>query len=116
MQVMVTRIIEERQLADALVSACEGGSNYWLRELDRLPYAIEADELVLPAIFTEDDEEGTKHTLDAAALARGAQLMAEKYPRQFADEFPAEGGHYNGDAHTSDLFLQLCLLGEQRYC
>lgn len=50
------------------------------------------------------------HRLDRAALQRGLDVMASKYPRLFAD-FLQE----NEDVITGTAFLQCCLLGEIVY-
>jgi hypothetical protein len=57
-----------------------------------------------------DKPEPKKYRLDLEAIDRGLQLMADKYPRHFAD-FVGE----NEDASTGDVFLQLCLFGELVY-
>jgi len=48
--------------------------------------------------------------LDRAALEPGLQIMAEKYPRHFAN-FAQEAE----DAETGDVFIQCCVLGEIVY-
>jgi len=57
-------------------------------------------------------EEGsvTVWKLDLDACKRGLQVMAEEYPRHFAD-FMSE----NEDAETADVWLQCCLFGEVVY-
>jgi hypothetical protein len=53
---------------------------------------------------------GKDHLLTREKIEAGLQLMADKYPRHFAD-FIAD----NDDAITGDVFLQCCLLGEVVY-
>lgn len=61
---------------------------------------------------TEEDEQGNpvKHRLDRAAMIRGLDLMAEKYPHYF-HEFMEE----DDDAITGDVWLQLACMGEVVY-
>ena len=58
----------------------------------------------------EDDENYKTLVLDGAAILRGLKIMAEKYPKHFADFMTG-----NDDAITGDVFLQCCLLGEIVY-
>ncbi len=68
------------------------------------------------ALILEDTEEKNaegnpvKYRLDRAAMIRGLDLMAEKYPRHFND-FVEE----DDDAITADVWLQLASLGELVY-
>jgi hypothetical protein len=47
---------------------------------------------------------------DLAAVRRGLQVMAEKYPRHFSDIVSGDD-----DATTADVFVQCCVLGEVVY-
>lgn len=116
-----------------LVSAFEGGSNYW--------YVIDSYQLgggykfadfkeggkaqpkddyfhwsqLIPtvkgcALIIEAGEEysgSEAKRLDLDAIKKGLSIMPEKYPRHWADVL-AE----NDDATTGDVFLQCCLFGE----
>lgn len=121
----ITTTISDRQMADLLCSAFEGGSNYWIHTLhvvkgidDGRPWGEEYTPSYIRAPFSTDgcvqiqQEDGAAMVvLDRAALQNGAQLMAEKYPRHFADALSES----NADATTGDVFLQLCVLGEIVY-
>ena len=48
--------------------------------------------------------------LDREAVERGLNLMAQKYPKHFADLVSG-----SGDSNTSDAFIQLAVLGEWVY-
>lgn len=123
------------RVMDLVVSALEGGSNYWY-------YIIESrnpiDESKIPEgeyhpmercvwgggylkicdkeeYFNEEPDEQAKHLktwlLNEDALKKGLELMVTKeYIGHFAD-FVQE----KGDANTADIFLQLCLFGEVVY-
>ena len=57
-----------------------------------------------------EDDDGKTYNLDKEAMFRGVKVMAEKYPKHFAD-FREE----NDDAVTADVWLQCALLGELVY-
>ena len=57
-----------------------------------------------------DGEARDSFDLDLAALRRGAQVMAEKYPQYFHELF--EDG---GDAVSGDVFAQCCVFGKAIY-
>lgn len=122
MQFTVTQAVEASRVADLLCSAFEGGSDYWAVVVRRhAPTEWKYTDMdgrhyvhLIPLnpggliVFQTDDNE--YHNLDQAALQRGLQVMAEKYPEHYAD-FLAE----NDDAATGDVFLQCCLFGEVIY-
>jgi hypothetical protein len=118
------------RVMDLVVSALEGGSNYWY-------YITEScdpiDESKVPegewnsiercvwgggylkicdkeAYFNKEPNLKT-WLLNEDALKKGLELMVTKeYIKHFAD-FVQE----NEDANTADIFLQLCLFGEIIY-
>lgn len=108
--------ITQQQVADLVVTAFEGGSNYWLGDIKPF-YAKTADyaeadrygEDMVTRVFTpsEDDEE---YTFDREAINRGLQIMADQYPTHFNDL-----REDNFDADTADVFLQCALFGEIVY-
>lgn len=119
--------VSDRSVADLLVSAFEGGSNYWIDRTDIVkkgnvefgsskPMADDYYPWVVLApmgsgevrIYPTDDDKA--YTLNRAALQRGLELMCSKYPRRWSD-FINEGD----DADTGDVFLQLALLGDIVY-
>lgn len=125
--------VTNEEISDILSTAFEGGSNYWYANLDYdlgEGYTIadfkEGGRCQYPgmyhhwcqlvplvpgcAIVLEDAEEGTAHRLDRAALVKGVQVMAEKYPQHFANWL-----NEDGDAITGDVFLQCCVFGENIY-
>lgn len=128
--VQVKLQISEDRIASLLVGAFEGGSNYWIDHINHKPYedvvpgAVVGEprwaemRLRLPATVWEDTSEEPDgvdgspraRTLDEKAIQRGLDLMANNWPRHFA-QWMTE----NDDAETSDVFLQLCLLGDIVY-
>lgn len=115
MKITHTTEIEEERIDDLLTSAFEGGSNYWYQiDNQTTPFEGFAGEAWRQpgGILIKDmeNEADPGKVLDAEAVERGLQLMADKFPSRWAD-FITE----NDDAETGDVFLQLCLFGEVIY-
>lgn len=104
--------LKKDDIESLLVSAIEGGSNYW--------YRIESEmgEDYLKTVFTtgleisnhEIEDVPRKAMLNAETIETGLKVMAEKYTRHYADALDE-----NADATTGDVFLQCCLFGEVIY-
>lgn len=126
-----------KRVQDLLCNAFEGGSNYWyLIEEFHKPtrfdhYSWDAPEpgraqevfkhldyptnpggylIVSDAKLEGEIDKVSKRRLNLASIEEGLKVMAEKYPRHFAD-FMTE----HDDAITGDVFLQCCLFGEVVY-
>jgi hypothetical protein len=125
----VTTNIPESRIADLLCAGFEGGVGYWCvitgYDTPDNPRSAQGDDEIFPHVdyplcggavlceaHLEDEfqDEPETLTLDREAVERGLRLMAEKYPRHWAD-FIAE----NEDACTGDVFIQCALLGEVVY-
>ncbi len=129
--VTVSQQVSDDDMRGLLCSALEGGSNYWymitkyvfpkgvgykdFQEGGRFtleeywhPYELIpfVDGCALKFGEMGEDMPG-EFTLDRAAMEKGIQIMAEKYPEHFADVISEDG-----DAATGDVFLQCCLFGE----
>lgn len=113
---------EDQRVIDLLNCALEGGSNYWIQSHQKnyppgKGYAsyefayleVPFDEGGSISFFTGDKGiDGLEgKLLNRASMEDGLRLMAEKYPKHWAD-FIGE----NEDADTGDVFLQLALFGE----
>jgi hypothetical protein len=118
-----------------LISAFEGGSNYWYM-IDRYDYGEYAESdfvgngkfanpeydgslhlYLIPfvpgcalIIVDYESDEKTPYRLDRPAMERGLKLMQENWPHHWKD-FISE---YD-DSVTGDVFLQLCLFGDIVY-
>lgn len=131
-----TKISDDR-IRSLLCSAFEGGSNYWyMHEGEKLAPGLTYQDFrtggkmqfaeywhpwqLIPLVDgcslilsdKEEDDGPNKQTwiLDRAAIDRGLQTLAAKYPHHFADILDE-----NDDANTGDAFLQCCLFGELVY-
>lgn len=116
--VTVTKEVSEDRIANLLVGAWEGGSNYWA-EANGSPWKDDPQvehglRLNLPVMVYDYLELGShrkvKHILDRKAIQSGLELCIRDQPTTWA-----EIDQENDDANTADIFLQLCLFGEVRY-
>lgn len=116
--VNVALLVPHERLNDLLVTAFEGGINYWCESIKRAHDTPESkellyhsDALIAGALLelTVFDYAAT-HTLTLLDCADGLATMSTKYPRHFSD-FLAE----NEDATTADVFIQCCIFGELIY-
>lgn len=125
----VSKEIPAAQVADLLVGAFEGGSEYWIQKLsvhkgkekeienvwEDAPssanrfYSMPFTETgsILIKVLDEDGSEYGVRTLDRLALSRGLAILCEKYPQHYMNVI--EG---NDDAETSDVYLQCCVFGD----
>lgn len=114
-----TEVTDER-LNDLLCSAMEGGSNYWYvinKHINPNNVKVEHPHLDLPfiegcglEIGDIEDDEAEPQILNRESIAKGLQVMADKYSHHF-NNFMTE----NDDAETGDVFLQCCLFGDIVY-
>lgn len=114
-----------RDISDLLVSAFEGGSNYWIDSVEEIKpkelhykydpnhiypyYTYPLNEGGAILIYVDDETNKPYHlTLDT--IEQGINLMAKHYLTHFYEWI-----NENYDATTGDIFLQLCLFGEVIY-
>lgn len=130
--------ISRTRIADMLVGAFEGGSNYWAGinwDESIEPEKIDFDQFKDDREFCGYDKECYSHVhwpmssggrlyiydcgsyedeflgwLDNAAIEKGLKLIAEKSPSHFGDILSG-----NDDASTADVFIQYCVLGDIVY-
>jgi hypothetical protein len=136
-EIKVPAVLSNEVIKGLLSCAFEGGSNYWyVIAASKCPKGTAKNDfgeggkmqgkeywhwsqliplcpggaLVIRSL--EDDEiNGQKSwVLNRKTLARGARVMAEKYPHHWANAV-----RDNADAETGDVFLQCCLFGELVY-
>ena len=108
-------------VAYMLIDALEGGSNYWYvidlsksKCIDGLCISeapFHGGYLSIDDSNNDEQEASIKPVIvDEGRCIAGLQLMADRYPRHFADFIAG-----NGDADTADVFLQCVVLGEVVY-
>jgi hypothetical protein len=123
----VTATVSDEDVASMLCSAFEGGSNYWYRIekffKTKAPLSYRTDPDIIYRhidypmsqgcylLISSYEEPKRKHErLDRAAIQRGLDLMAEKYPHHYENVIGE-----NADAETGDVLLQLALYGDIIY-
>ena len=131
-----TTLVDWEKVTNAIVGFAENGYSPWAQRfehvltqpsMDLASAARGTDKIVWyndPAFWTgggeatvrydaPEDDEGTFRaikTIRKPDLVNGLAIMAEKYPRHFADLL-----NENDDADTHDVFMQCVVLGEVVY-
>jgi hypothetical protein len=108
------------KITDQIVSALEGGSNYWLqcfepqsgreRATESPWYSdqkVWSGDFLINCQAWEDDE---NYPLSPQKISEGLSWLAANHPHRIA-EIVTE----TGDAETGDVFLQACLFGDIVY-
>jgi hypothetical protein len=124
-QVAITATVSWDKITNAIIGAFEGGSTYWLREVEytHTPDGIEGrpayaeDEfwakggkMMLIYDNPEDSDRRARKEVGLIEIRKGLRSMAEKSYRHF-DDMISE----NDDAITHDVFIQHVLFGEVVY-
>lgn len=94
----------EEELNDILVTAVEGGINYWAYVADYKP----DNGMVSVA---EDEKPEVWHDVNLQKMKVGLQICQQKYPHVFE----AWALDRNGDASTADVIMQCAIFGEAVY-
>lgn len=113
--------IPENIMEDMLVTALEGGSNYWAEQVKFINKKPQRKKPYLPSYITtplskdgilqiKDTETGYLYDLSRQAILKGIKVMAEKEAQHFGDMMKEDG-----DAITGDVFLQCALFGKVKY-
>lgn len=118
--------VKPKMVANALVSAFEGGSNYWIqnviihppkeedqvKHLDGETFWPRYDGPLCPGgvLKIKAVDSNKQSNLHSGSIMEGLRVMAREHPRHFADMLSGEG-----DATTGDVLLQCCLFGEVVY-
>lgn len=112
--------VPDETIRDLLITAAEGGSNYWVariraeRATGTSSFDVQFYDVPLQGgawLVLERDEDVPKR-LDLASIKRAFELWPDKAPRTFGIFMRERGG---SDADVADTFLQLATLGEVVY-
>lgn len=109
-----------KQANDLIITALEGGSNYWYY----LPYEFRnAPKRMAPAEYiVQEIHKGKSYRildyedgeylgeLSASNISRAKKLLKKDYPYFYADVIKEQW-----DAETADVFFQLLVMGELVY-
>lgn len=127
----ITITLEEQFFEDILVSALEGGSNYWIESIKinhpggqrpkDVPSSLWASQALFnggSVIFKTDDDE--TETLTLGAFQNGTLLWADKHPITVTHNLFVDNGKVtldpsNLDADVADAILQYALFGKLVY-
>ena len=106
--------IPTKAVFDAVLSGAEGGIQYWARVVSLWtparsgsPDESETDLRLVCDLIEHDSAEPISLR---EQWATGLRLMAERYPRKFAELVDG-----TGDATTGDVLIQLAAFGELKY-
>lgn len=134
MTLQVEVCIRETMIRDLLITACEGGANYWVDEIGRPSFTDEMMEasrkldeedgfengpfynslLLGSTIYVDFGDEGDgerrRVTINMDHAKSGLEIMSRKYPHHFANILSD-----NHDAETADVWLQCTCFGELIY-
>lgn len=109
------------RIVDLFVSACEGGSNYWCKELTPASDKGDPYEAMLAGFTIIDGEQGKTIKVTPAKIKKAVDLFVSGGDER---SYGAEGWsvqHFadlineNDDSTTADVFLQLCTFGRVIY-
>lgn len=103
-------LLNDDQIINLFITACEGGSNYWCNSLTPLGKNKDAYRAMLYGFTLTDGTDGKEHTVTSKDISKAINLMFTEYPHHFGDILKE-----NDDAITGDVFLQLCVFGEVIY-
>tara|TARA_R100001086_G_C11623512_1_gene199520 strand:- start:74 stop:433 length:360 start_codon:yes stop_codon:yes gene_type:complete len=116
----VTIDINEQILEDILITAIESGIGYWANKVrpgnlsvingEGIPYYAHVTHEHWEIKIYDKYEKNSPYTLTKKKLQSGLAIMAECYPRHFAN---LDTGNF--DSTTADVFIQCCLFGELVY-
>lgn len=121
MKIKVEFEITDQMIEDQIVTALEGGSNYWyyLPDLSMLPnkdknvpVATRIADAVLNhgieiPVYDNEDETELLGMLSKKSIKKGLEIMSKDYNSHFMDIIEE-----TGDADTGDVFFQHAVMGE----
>lgn len=105
--VKVTHTFDRERIECLLISALEGGSNYWIKWAQPVQGGDIYDGAFDYGVRIRADGEPHSRLLNMTAMQKGLQDLADQHPDHMADLISG-----NDDATTADVWLQLCLFGE----
>jgi len=119
-----TIALTDARIAGLLCTAFEGDIGYWAEVVSKhkpkVSAKLENDWLCYPLyswplglggyVRVKDVHTGKIHKLSRTSIERGLRLMIANNPYQFGQILTD-----SEDAVTGDVFLQFCLLGEEKY-
>lgn len=102
--------VTEAIIVSSLVSALEGGSNYWYRDFEWQGLDAQGKRFLTDAFIILEKETGEEFIVTPEHILAGLVLMAEREPIFFAMLISGRG-----DASTADVLLQFTVFQERKY-
>lgn len=108
--------VTEQNLHNHVVSAIEGGSNYWAEinvhehQLGWANYFTATFKVTEISDETKGAIHGKSYRLSISKIMKGLAVLAEKYPHHFCDILKQDG-----DMTTGDALVQCALFGDIVY-
>lgn len=104
--------IDDSMVEDLIITAVEGGSNYWCDFVGTSDGDAPYYKKVMSDGFLKcrDKNDNKIYKLDKEAIIKGMNVMMDGFPHVFGN-FISE----MGDSFTGDVFLQCCLFGDVIY-
>lgn len=116
--------VPDQKIADVLCCGMEGGIAYWsviegYREPKTMEFQMDTEKVFKHidyalnlggAVMLKDTETEIVHELTRDKLYKAVQMMADRYPRHFANLMDD-----NSDAETGDVLIQCAVLGSITY-
>jgi hypothetical protein len=115
-KVLVEVELNEGMIHNNLVSAIEGGSNYWAEISVGKHEPGWANYFTATFLVIEESDEtkgalhGKKYRLNRDKIRSGLKVLATKYPHHFYDILKEDG-----DTTTGDVLVQCALFGDIVY-
>jgi hypothetical protein len=110
MVITIMHKISEEQITDMLITAFEGGSNYWCLADSYQPSKwgeqIKNGRMKVK-VYDREDEDDLLGTITEQSIRKAIPLMMEDYPDAY-NRWMTE----DYDALDADIFLQLVTMGE----
>lgn len=107
--------LRSEDIESLVISAFEGGSNYWYKNLDWEGNGRYHDVFMQGGTLTfdeydEDNKFLVRHSFNLKKAKKGLQMMTTRCPFRLANIMNEEA-----DATDADVFLQLSTLGKIKY-
>jgi hypothetical protein len=110
MVITIKTEIPNEHIIDMLITAFEGGSNYWCLPESYQPSTWGAQiksGRIRVKVYDREDEDDLLGTITEHSIRKGIILMMEDYPNAYSRWMT---GDY--DALDADIFLQLVTMGK----
>ena len=110
MVITIKKEIPNEQIIDMLITAFEGGSNYWAivdsYQPSRWAEQIKSGRMKVK-VYDREEQDDLLGTITEQSIRKAIPLMVEDYPESYTRWMTEQY-----DADDADIFLQLATMGE----